>query len=324
MTTTLIAVDTGATHTRLAVGDAAAPYEDTVRSRRRIDSSSDLRDFVASAVDALPHDGPILLAGGFAGPREGQELRMTNWDADDRITADMFLEAGVTRARILNDLEAAASGLVHRSDSRIRDGLVPLTSWPLPDTGNRVLIIPGTGLGSAGILDMQREPNPKWRVVPGEAQHCIASAQGPSEAKLIAKATTLLGRGPTWDDLVSGRGLEMIHELESTPGSTLSAAEIAALAAEGDVCCLTSLQAYYAFAGSFAQTLALTFRAEGGVFIAGSSTRENLDVLRESAFASRIARSHAMRHLLADLPVFAVTAELNLLGAWSHAGALAD
>ena len=119
MTTTLIAVDTGATNTRLAVGDAAGAFEAAARSERKINTASALLEFIADAVDALPEGNSILLAGGFAGPRDGREINMTNWGGGDRLTVNMFTELGIARCRILNDLEAAASGLLHLLAARV-------------------------------------------------------------------------------------------------------------------------------------------------------------------------------------------------------------
>lgn len=338
MTPTSIAVDTGATHTRLAVGEAGTPFEEAARSEREIDSTRELLEFIAGSMVGLGERGQIVLAGGFAGPSDGHEIRMTNWGDDDPITVNAFADLGVARAVILNDLEAAAWGLVSLLDSSSPEGVVGLAAHAVPEAGHRVLIMPGTGLGSAGILDngpasahLVEEPGGgRWRVVPGEAQHTVASERTAAEALVIARAAEVLGRPPSWDDLVSGRGLELIYRVveaqspdDDSEVTLPDARLIGARAAAGDPGCLSALEAYYGFAASFAQTLALTFKSAGGVFVAGSSTRDNLDVIRAGSFAEQLRESHAMARMLSSVPVFAVTAELNLRGAWSHAAALA-
>jgi glucokinase len=138
----------------------------------------------------------------------------------------------------------------------------------------------------------------------------------------------VLGRRPTWDDLVSGRGLELIHGLVhrsdscETSESPLSAVQIGEGAAAGITHCVGAVRAFYELTGSFAQGLALTLMASGGVFLGGSTTTANIDTIQTSDFADRISRSHAMGPLLSSVGVFAVTTELNLRGAWAQAQAL--
>jgi len=312
MTPSLICADVGATNTRLALYDHAAEDASPRVFERPVESVEALEALLVASIGELPE--PPVFVGGFAGPVRKEGLRMTNWEGDARIETGRLRALGLREVHLLNDLEAAAHGLVDLLEGAPAPEVVVPVGGPDPDSlGPRVLLMPGTGLGSATLLACGEG---RWHIVPGEGQHQPAFALTAFERGLLDRLATRSGRPTTWDDLVSGRGLEAIYEAisgERQPAGVVSGR------AGTDARARRALEQFYAFAGSYGQTLALAVRATGGVYLAGSSTRANLEIARDGPLATRLRQSEPMAHLLGDVPVLLVTAELNLRGARAYA-----
>ena len=129
----------------------------------------------------------------------------------------------------------------------------------------------------------------------------------------------LKGRPPTWEDCVSGPGLEALW-VATQPGQRddpLSAPEIAMRAARGDERCQQALDHYYRLGARFSQALALSFLSIGGLFLGGGTTSSNAPLISEEAFLEAFHDNERMGGVLEGIPVFLVLAEINLLGAWT-------
>lgn len=284
---------------------------------REIGSASALLDLLRNIRGSID-DGPVHLCGGLAAPPLGTEGRMmTNWPHDPYIPFSALLEMGYEQVTLLNDLEAAAHGLVGCLDGALGEGhVLPFGGAQVPESGNRALVIPGSGLGSAGIIDLGESAPYRWHVVPSEAGHTLAGGDG--EAPILEVLQGMLGRAPTWEDCVSGPGLEhMWVATEPTHhDDPISAPEIAMLAQQGDSRCQQALEHYYRFAARFSQALALSFLSTGGLYLAGGTTRSNAPLISEDSFLRTFYDNARMGPVLRSIPVFLVLAEINLLGAW--------
>ncbi len=149
----------------------------------------------------------------FAGPvTHGDEVCMTNWPEPKCVARDDLVGVGLPAAvRIVNDMVAGAEGVLDRMDR----GGVGVTSLydpgPVdPDSGNVVFLAPGTGLGAAtlartGLADPTHVP------VGCECQHTAIPAFSDEMAEWIEALAQMLGHAPTWEDVVSGRGLARLH-----------------------------------------------------------------------------------------------------------------
>ncbi len=319
MSPTLVAIDVGASRTRVRVG--AAPSEFHSRGGpliREIGSGTELTRLLSEVREGLSNTGPVHLSAGLAAPPLGEGIReMTNWSTDRRITVEGLKAVGFDEVTLLNDLEAAAHGLTaYLENPQPTSTLVPFGNVEVPESGNRALVIPGSGLGSAGIIDLGPQAETRWHIVPSEAGHTLAS--GHDEEELLKRLEDLGGGPPTWEDCCSGPGLEALWvatepDHEDDP---LSAPEIAMRAAQGDQRCQEALDHYYRFAARFAQFMALSFLSVGGLYLAGGTTRSNAPLISEAEFLRAFHENHRMASVLEDIPVFLVLAEINLLGAW--------
>ena len=318
MSLTMVAIDVGASRTRVRLGRRPeAFYDGGDPIVRDIRSVTELMDLLREVRSGLPANERVHLSGGVAAPAIGTTERiMTNWLEDGRISIEAIRTLGFERVQLMNDLEAAAHGLVALLDDDIQDGqIVPFGDSELPDHGHRALVIPGSGLGSAGIVDLGKGRDPRWKIVPTEVAHTAAG--GGERDELLRRVQEHLGRPPTWEDCVSGPGLETLW----TAGGGLvddpiTAPEIAQLASQGNQRARDALHHYYLLAARFSQVLALSFLCTGGLYLAGGSTRSNAPLIPEDGFLRAFRENARMGGLLAKIPVFLVLTEINLLGPW--------
>lgn len=346
----LLALDVGGTHSRAVAARATAsglePHPALAEPlTRQVGDLPALERFVRDVLARFPEGsppGPAVLA--FAGPVSGDTARITNWSEPREISRSTLTGWGLPEeaTSLINDVEAGAHGLVElleRGDGagdaiqplRLPDGGVA-AGGPAADEGNRVLVIPGTGLGCAGIVRMPGTAG--WLPVASEAGHAPAAALDAEHAAVIDRLRDRTTPGsPSWEDFISGRGLTTFYRhLPSGPvpgpGSLLDRSDpadaiAAAATTGGDRRATLALGLYYRCLGRFAQLLALAFGATAGVFVAGGSTRENRDFLVDSGLVQEFLANAAQRRLLETIPLYLVLEELNLRGALAVARRMA-
>jgi glucokinase len=134
MSQTLVAIDVGASRTRVRVG--ADPTDFHGRGDpliREIRSGTELSRLLSEVREGLEVSGPVHLSAGLAAPPLGGGVReMTNWPRDRQITVDGLRALGFDQVTLLNDLEAAAHGLTAFLENE------PSGSQLLPTSGSRV------------------------------------------------------------------------------------------------------------------------------------------------------------------------------------------
>nr|VFJ45458.1 MAG: Glucokinase [Candidatus Kentron sp. FM]VFJ49054.1 MAG: Glucokinase [Candidatus Kentron sp. FM]VFK06759.1 MAG: Glucokinase [Candidatus Kentron sp. FM] len=289
-------------------------------------------DRLASVVIALA--GPVI---------RHREVIITNWPEPKGITLDEFIEWGMPMDRtvMINDMEAGCYGLMKslREGGTDAMGFEPLmgcaTSYHAvsggnPVKGNRIFIAPGTGLGAAGIIEMEKTPATSPLVYPIATE--LQNTPMPvlrTEHRIVVdwlRREKQIAH-PSWDDIVSGRGLVDIYYAlrDSAPGNapdTVSedgdpAAAIARAGVIGhDPIARQALSFFYDCTGRFCQLMALGFQAFGGVFIGGASTIKNRDFIRHSQLPDAFLDNPVQQSLLARFPIHLVTkTDLNLDGA---------
>ena len=72
---------------------------------------------------------------------------------------------------------------------------------------------------------------------------------------------------------------------------------------------------FYQCCGALAQVLALTFKPFGGIFLAGTSTRKNLQFIAPSPFLAQLQQNEVRAELLKAFPVYVIADDFNLEGA---------
>lgn len=189
----------------------------------------------------------------------GRRLRMTNrpWSFD---VQELRRTLGLDELRLVNDFVAAAAGLPTLDGS----GCEVLRSGS-PASGHWLLIGPGTGLGAAALLDTGSTLE---RVLASEAGHMGFAGHDPALGSLREAARGRWSR-VSWERVLNGEGLGMLHAWQAKADSPLPAPRISALVADGDAAAIAAARWFSRLLGAFAGDLCLALGADGGVWLTG-------------------------------------------------------
>ncbi|MDX7951423.1 glucokinase [Lichenihabitans sp. Uapishka_5] len=245
-----------------------------------------------------------------AGPVEdGRVLKLTNapWIMDGpQIARDLGLAAGL----LLNDFEAQALSL----PALRPEWLHPIGS-PVGSVGGvRVILGPGTGLGIGGLIEAG------GRLVPlaSEACHIGFAPEADDEVRLWPHLERAHGRITT-ESVLSGAGLERLHRArlvsDGKAPQDMTAAEItnAALADRASVAAGT-VALYWRLIGRFAGDMAVTFKATGGVTLAGGILPRVVDLLDPLAFRAAFEAKAPVGRLAESIPTQLIVHSDSVLG----------
>ncbi|HUQ81679.1 MAG TPA: glucokinase [Gemmatimonadaceae bacterium] len=319
----LLAGDIGGTKTRLAL------YEETPNALRLVRhetydsrSAATLGELVVQFLASS--ENPPVAAGcfGVAGPVVGGKARTTNlpWNVSERSMAD---ELRIPRVRLLNDLEAAAYGVIAITDPA---SLLTLQAGePPPEHRALTLVAAGTGLGVA-LMSWDGE---RYVVAPSEGGHCDFAPQDPLEDELLLWLRSDFGH-VSYERVVSGPGLanicRFLRHYRNEPEPAWLTARIAggdpapviseAALAHEDAICDEALTRFVSIYGAAAGNFALTALAVGGVFLGGGIAPKILPRILDGPFLTSFAAKGRFAPALGKVPVRVVLApDVALLGA---------
>ena len=236
-----------------------------------------------------------------AGVVTGERCALTNnpWVVD---AAELRARFGFTGISIINDFEAIAWSLPHLTgdDLRTVGGREPAAQAPM------VVLGPGTGLGVAAYVPREKG----GFVLRSEGGHTTMPSGSLREDAIIENLRQRFGHVSA-ERVLSGHGLENLYraiasiDVLTVPERT--AAEITQAAVEGR--CATSraaLDMFCAMLGEVAGNFALSFGAQGGVFIAGGIVPHLRDYLPRSQFRPRFEAKGRMRQYVEAIPVYLI------------------
>lgn len=290
--------DIGATNARLALltGSALGPV--TSFEVTRFARFADVIDLFLKDHCGQCHPKRALFA--IAAPVDGERSALTNsqWVID---AAELQTSFNV-RSQLMNDFEAVAHSLplLGPSDStKIGGGALNKTS-PMAVLG------PGTGLGVACFVPRSDKP----AVIQSEGGHATLAGTCDREDTIINHLRQRFGHASA-ERALSGPGLENIYQaigaLDKVETPLQNATEITTCALRGE--CNTAVEAlntFCAFLGSFAGSVALTFGARGGVYIAGGIPPRIVDFIRRSQFRAQFEAKGRFRDYLNAIPVHVI------------------
>lgn len=291
--------DIGGTNVRFAVltGEELGPIE-----RMAVRDYAHFADALAAFLTRQTDGAAIRRAiFGAAGAVEADRCALTNnpWVVD---AAELRVRFGLTRVHIVNDFEALAWSLPHltRDDVAKIGGGASLAEAPM------VVLGPGTGLGVAVYVPREKGA---W-VLHSEGGHATVSSGSPREDAIIEKLRLEFGHVSA-ERVLSGHGLENLYRaIGSIDGSSAleRSASVITLAALDDSCATSraALDTFCAMLGDVAGNFALSFGAQGGVYIAGGIVPHIGDYLTRSQFRTRFDAKGRMRHYVEKIPVYLI------------------
>jgi glucokinase len=161
-------------------------------------------------------------------------------------------------------------------------------------------------LGVACLANSSADPV----VVTSEGGHATLAGTCDREDRIIQYLRGEFGHASA-ERAISGSGLENLYQaiaaIDGLTVVTQSAAEITNQAlAGGYKIAHEALRTFCAFLGSFAGSLALTFGAKGGVYIAGGISPRILNFLAASEFRKRFEAKGRFRSYLETIPSYVI------------------
>jgi glucokinase len=324
----LLAGDIGGTRTRLALfNETGGTLRLAQSTRYDSKSAATLEEIVVRFLGENGNPETTAACFGVAGAVVGGKVRATNlpWQVTESGLADHL---DIPRVRLINDLEAAARGVLAVTDPA---ALVTLQEGsPPPEHRARALVSAGTGLGVA----LMWWNGDQYEVAPSEGGHTEFAPQDELEDALLLWLRAQLGH-VSYERLVSGPGLANIYrflreyrKLPEPPwlteriggGDPAPVVSAAALAREDPVCeeaLTTFVRIYGAAAGNYA----LTALAVGGVFLGGGIAPQILPLLQQGPFLEAFALKGRFSNTMRRIPVHVVAAhDVALLGAATCVG----
>lgn len=305
----IIASDIGGTSSRFAhfVADENGDLElvsNVWLKTGEAKSFAELLEQLRATDFGLRFDEADFAAFAVAGPIEdGVRCSPPNikWSID---LLDAQKQFGIRRAALLNDFLAQAYSAASPIGKRARCILSGENRQ-----GTIAVIGAGTGLGKA-LLVRQRDGS--YIGVPSEGGHATFGPESEEELGLFAfMRPRVKSDYPSWEDLVSGRGLSSIHAFLT--GEDIAPAEVAA---KFDTATKTFEWASR-FYGRACRNFALETLAVGGVYLAGGVAAKNPGLILSDVFRDSFWNSAVHGELLREIPVYLIEDEQS--GLWGAA-----
>ncbi len=312
---TIVTADVGGTNARFAIAEINSGQVTRMTSPVNLKTGdfaslqSAWREFESRMGSGLPPN----LAMAFAGPVDGETLKLTNnpW----RIRRDQLAsELKLDRLLVVNDFGAVAHAVAETGVGDFQHICGP--DAPLPESGVITVVGPGTGLGVAILV---RDGGGAYEVIPTEGGHIDFAPLDPLEDRLLRELRSRLRRVSV-ERLVAGPGLANIYEMlglienrsvairddRSLWEAALSASE--PLASD-------ALERFVLMLGSVCGDLALA-QGAAGVVVAGGVGLRLKDYLPGSGFRERFVAKGRFEARMAGIPVKVLTrSDAGLFGA---------
>ncbi len=286
--------DVGGTNARFAIvperGDELVPLP--------AQKTSAHADFSSAALMALGGRQVRSLMLSAAGPCEGRRIKLTNaaWVLEaDAIVDCLKLDQGM----MFNDFEAQALSLPALQPS----WLAPIGPQNADAHGTRLIHGPGTGLGTAALLNVDG----RYLPVASESGHMDFAPVSTDEHLYWPYIERRLGR-ITAETLISGAGITRLHRArmasQGHPRPETSAAQIVAAAlADHASFEAETIRAFWLLVGRFAGDMAITFVATGGVTLAGGILPRIFEFCDAKTFRAAFEDKAPYRAIMERIPV---------------------
>lgn len=318
----ILAGDVGGTNTRLALITSVQGSYQCIKHEVYLCSKFDsliqiIHDFCAE-LDTKPKQACIGVAGVVINGR----CDATNlpWILDE---AELAAECHFSTVRLINDLEAAAYGVLTLDNEYLVD-INPHADQT--QQGNCAVIAAGTGLGQAVLYYDGKHHHP----FATEGGHCDFAPADDMQYELLKWMRERWGAHVSYERIVSGPGLVDVYrwliESEKSPElpetqsamQTNDSAAVISMQAQNklDPACQQALSMFVQIYAQEAGNLALKSLSRGGVYLAGGIAPKILPVLKTETFLQHWLNKGRFSGLLKSIPVRVVThPQVALIGA---------
>ncbi len=295
--------DIGGTNARWAWQESAGSALEDV-SVQPCEASASLEESAMGYLRSHGRKAPRWAGIGIATAITGDDVRMTNnvW----RFSIAGFQRAlALERCLVINDFTALAMSLpaLRSADLHALGGGEPVPGATI------ALLGPGTGLGMSGLVPI---PNGRFSALSGEGGHATLAATNASEATLIGILREQFGHVSA-ERVLSGSGLVNLYgavcTMDGVPPRVLRPSDVTDEAIAGsDPQCIATVRFFAGFLGSVAGNLALTLGALGGVYVGGGIVPRLGAAFDASVFRRAFESKGRYQTMLANVPVWLITA----------------
>ena len=329
-----LSIDVGGTHTRLRL--EVIEHEKIIllsqEYKQEINSKEELKSFIRSSLNDI--DSNIKLTRcviGFAGAViDHRKVEITNWKNIPTIILEDLIKWGLPENNtiMVNDMELAGYGILDMEEkgemSSIQCEILYKPEFTANNSiNNKLVIAPGTGFGTASIIEFTSHAGEKINnVLSSEIQHIQVPPLDGRHAEII---DVILSNKPNrnflnFENFVSGKGLcetyEAIIKLNGIGQKKIDASEIARSAVNrSDKDAIEALNIFYRCVGRIIQAMALMIQPYGGIFICGASTINNKKFIHRSDLIKEFHNNPIRGKLLIQFPVYIITKpDINIKG----------
>ena len=285
--------DLGATNARFAISTDGKTYRDSLELKiSEYDSMESLCQGYLELIDLKGLKRAVI---GVAAPVIADSVSFVNCDLEfsqSELQSSLFSEG----LRVVNDLTLQAHAV-----NFLKDDELEVIGARLPYLeGPKILVSPGTGLGMAGII--------KEEVVSTEAGHLNIPAKIKKESLdlIIDVFSRKTGRMPTFEDFLSGKGLNFFYYVLSGQEECHLSNEEILLNYNTDSICLEVKDSMNYLYAAYLRYIALAWGALGGVYLVGSITNSLLSDIDNNEFRNIFEDSDTMKGLLRVTSIYRV------------------
>ncbi|MFM8699939.1 MAG: glucokinase [Hyphomicrobiales bacterium] len=233
-----------------------------------------------------------------AGPVVDRRCHLTNaaWTIDGPA---LLQELGLEQGLLLNDFEAQALSLpAHRDPWLTQIGTLGRSS----QSGPRVILGPGTGLGIGALIELDNRFVP----IPSESCHIEFGPVEEDEFPLWRHLERVHGRITT-ESVMSGPGLVRLYRARlaerNKNAPEINGSEIVNVALRDKTSFERSIvDLYVRLIGRFAGDIAITFLATGGVTLAGGILPRIAPIIHHAEFRKAFEKKAPVERLTATIP----------------------
>ncbi|NQT65788.1 MAG: glucokinase, partial [FCB group bacterium] len=215
-----ISIDVGGTHTRLRaeIIENGKINFSSREYKQKINSKEELRSFIKSSINDITSDiKPTHCVIGFAGAViDHRKVKITNWNNNPTVILEDLIEWGFPKnnTTMVNDMELAGYGILDMEEkNEMNSNLCEILYKPefpaMNRINNKLVIAPGTGFGTASIIEFITYSGEKIKdVLSSEIQHIQVHPMDDRHAEIIK---IMLSGKPersflNYEDFVSGKG----------------------------------------------------------------------------------------------------------------------
>lgn len=238
-------------------------------------------------------------------------------------------ETGVSKAYLINDLEAVAYSLATVDEKRFEI----LHTSPNKSKGNVAILAPGNGLGEAGLF----WDGESLRPFATEGGHTEFSPRNDFEVEFYQFLNKIYGI-VTWENVLSKEGFYNIYRFLRDIGRHKEDEWLTERIQKEDFLTLISevgkdnssrlvklsVEMFLEFLAREANNLVLKLKATGGLIITGEISDKIYELVDKKKFYKDFKISDRMEHLLKDIPIYFLRNEKEILQGAAFYGAFIE